>query len=56
MSHALNKVKWCLRKAEQELEESGLHRGLVKLEEDAELAKKHIAKAEHNLHKLGRKP
>lgn len=49
MSHASNKVDWCLNKAKRELEESNLHRGLVKINEDAESAKKHIIKAEHNL-------
>lgn len=49
MSQASNKVKWCLNKAKRELEESDLHRGLVKVEEDVELAEKHITKAEHNL-------
>jgi len=49
MSQASNKVKWCLDKAKKELEESDLHRGLVKTEEDIELANKHIIKSEHNL-------
>jgi len=49
MSEASNKVKWCLNKAKRELEESKLHRGLVKIEENKELANKHITKAEHNL-------
>jgi len=49
MSQVSNKVKWCLNKAKRELEESDLHRGLVKVEEDLELAEKHIIKAEHNL-------
>src|SRR3989338_8259591 len=49
MSEASNKVKWCLNKAKRELEESSLHRGLVKAEGIEELAKKHITKAEHNL-------
>ncbi len=49
MSQATNKVKWCLNKAEKELKESNFHRGLVKHEQDLELAKKHIIKAEHNL-------
>lgn len=49
MSHASNKVKWCLDKAKKELEESDLHRGLIKTQENIELAQKHITKAEHNL-------
>ena len=49
MSQASNKVKWCLNKAKRELEESNLHRGLVKVNEDMESANKHIIKAEHNL-------
>ena len=49
MSKVSNKVKWCLNKAKRELEEIGLHRGLIKGEPDMELAEKHIVKAEHNL-------
>jgi len=49
MSQASNKVKWCLKKAKKELEESDMHRGLVKTDSNIELAKKHIIKAEHNL-------
>lgn len=49
MPQANNKVDWCLKKAERELAEKGMHRGLVKVDEDIELAKKHLAKAEHNL-------
>ncbi len=49
MSHAENKVKWCLKKAEKELKEGKKQRGLVKVKPDLELARKHILKAEHNL-------
>ena len=49
MSHAKNKVEWCLRKAERELKESDLHRGLLKSKPDVEKAKEHIVKAEHYL-------
>lgn len=49
MSQASNKVKWCLNKAKKELEETGLHRGLIKEESDIKIAEKHIRKAEHNL-------
>ncbi len=49
MSQASNKVKLCLNKAERELEEKGIHRGLVKTEPNKHLAEKHITKAQHNL-------
>lgn len=49
MPHISNKIKWCLNKAKRELEETGLHRGLVEGEPDMNLAEKHIVKAEHNL-------
>lgn len=49
MSQVSKKVKWCLNKAKRELEETGLHRGLVKEEQDMNLAEKHVIKAEHNL-------
>ncbi len=49
VSHPKNKVNWCLKKAEKELQENRKHRGLVKKEPDIELARQHIAKAEHNL-------
>ncbi|MBI2499470.1 HEPN domain-containing protein [Candidatus Woesearchaeota archaeon] len=49
MTHAKNKVDWCLKKAERELKEGRKHRGLVKSEPDIDEAKKHIKKAEHNL-------
>lgn len=39
MSHAENKVKWCLNKAEKELMEGKKHRGLVKIEPDINRAK-----------------
>lgn len=47
MSHAKNKVDWCIEKAKKELEKSGKHRGLIKTEADLEKARKHIKKAEH---------
>lgn len=40
MSHAKNKVKWCLKNAE---------RGLLKVKEDVGEAREHIKKAEHDL-------
>ena len=49
MSHAANKVKWCLNKAKKELETSSNHRGLVRIEENNFLAEGHLKKAEHNL-------
>jgi uncharacterized protein (UPF0332 family) len=49
MSHAKNKVKWCIQKAQKELEKGDKHRGLIKVSSNLEKAKEHIAKAEHNL-------
>lgn len=49
MSHTKNKVEWCLRKAERELKESEVHRGLIKVNSNKEKAKEHIGKAEHYL-------
>lgn len=49
MSHVSNKTEWCLNKAARELKELGFHRGLIRIDEDIELAEKHILKAEHNL-------
>src|SRR3989344_576793 len=47
MSQAKNKVRWCLKKAERELKDTGKHRGLVKINPDLEKARKHLLKAEH---------
>lgn len=49
MSHAKNKVDWCLEKAERELKESGKHRGIVKIKPDLEKARGHLNKADHYL-------
>ena len=49
MSHAKNKLDWCLKKAEKELEEQGKHRGLIVIKPDKKQALEHIKKAEHNL-------
>ena len=55
MSQASKHLEWCLKKAEEEIEEckkKGLkpkHRGLLKIEPNTEEADKHIKKAEHNL-------
>lgn len=48
MSHAKNKVEWCLNKAKRELQEGKKHRGLIKVEADIERAREHLAKAERN--------
>lgn len=47
MSHAKNKVEWCLNKAKKELDKEGKHRGLIKNSPNIEEARKHISKAEH---------
>lgn len=49
MSHARNKVEWCIRKAQKELQEGKKHRGLLKVDADLEKAREHLAKAERNL-------
>ena len=49
MSHAKNKVEWCLNKAKKELQEGKKHRGLIKIDVDLEKAREHLAKAERNL-------
>jgi len=46
MSHAKNKVEWCLKKAEKELKESDKHRGLLKIKPDIEKSQEHIDKAQ----------
>ncbi len=46
MTHAENKLKWCLRKAEKE----GIkHRGIKQITPNLHKAYDHIKKAEHNL-------
>ncbi len=47
MSHAKNKVQWCLSKARDELQKSGNHRGLIQEKPDLNKAESHIKKAEH---------
>ena len=47
MTHADNKVDWCLKKAEKEFKEEGKHRGLLKVEASKEKALAHLDKAEH---------
>jgi len=49
MSHSENKVGWCLRKAEKEIQQGKRHKGLVPIKANLELAREHIKKAEHNL-------
>ena len=49
MSHAKNKLDWCLKKAEKELKEEGTHRGLLQVKPNKVQALEHIRKAEHNL-------
>jgi len=49
MSHAKNKLDWCLKKAEKEMKEKGKHRGIAIVKPDKNLALEHISKAEHDL-------
>ncbi len=49
MSHAKNKLDWCLRKAEKELKEGSMHRGLRKIKPNKEQSTEHVKKAEHFL-------
>ena len=49
MSHAKNKVEWCITKAKKELQAGKKHRGLVKVDANLKRAREHLAKAEHNL-------
>jgi len=49
MSHAKNKVDWCLKKAEKELKQGDKHGGFVIIKPDLEKAREHIIKAEHYL-------
>src|SRR3989344_7013497 len=55
MSQAAKHVEWCLNKAKKEIEEykklgkRPKHRGLLKNNPNPDEAKKHLAKAEHNL-------
>src|SRR3989338_2753799 len=55
MSQASKHVEWCLHKAQKEIEECKKqgkrlkHRGLLEANADIDEAKKHLAKAEHNL-------
>lgn len=55
MSQTSKQIDWCLKKAQKEIKEceklgkSKKHRGLLKIQPNEELAKKHLQKAEHNL-------
>ncbi|MBI5065455.1 hypothetical protein HZA97_04395 [Candidatus Woesearchaeota archaeon] len=55
MSQVSKHVQWCIKKAENEIKEckslgkKQKHRGLLKVDLDDNEAKKHLAKAEHNL-------
>jgi uncharacterized protein (UPF0332 family) len=49
MSHAENKMSWCLKKAEDELAIGKTHRGLIKIIPNLEKANAHLVKAEHYL-------
>ena len=49
MTHTKNKIKWCLKKAQEEINKNKKHRGLIKVNPDINEARKHLAKAEHNL-------
>jgi uncharacterized protein (UPF0332 family) len=49
MSHAKNKVEWCLNKAKKELEKEGKHRGLIETDSNIKKAREYIEKAEHYL-------
>ena len=49
MTHATNKIQWCLDKAKKELKAEHKHRGLLQVAPDEKRAREHLAKAEHNL-------
>jgi len=54
MPHSKNKVQWCLMKAEKELKEGRMHRGLVDVRPNQGIIRAHIKKAEHNLKAVSR--
>ena len=43
MSHAKNKIEWCLKKAENELKTSNKHSGLININPDLEKDRKEMA-------------
>ena len=49
MSKAKNMLKWCLNKAQAEIKNGEIHRGLIKIKPDKKLALEYLIKAEHNL-------
>lgn len=49
MSHAENRVDWCVKKTIREKEEGRKHRGLLKITSDITTAENHTSKAQHNL-------
>jgi uncharacterized protein (UPF0332 family) len=49
MSHAKNKIEWCMNKAKKEMKEGKKHRGLVVTKADEKKSREHVSKAEHNL-------
>lgn len=60
MSQASKSVEWCLKKASKEIEECKKlgkrlkHGGLLKVTPNIDEARKHLAKAEHNLQGITR--
>lgn len=52
MSQAENKIKWCLKKAEKEINYRRKHRGLVKIKPNSKIIESHIKKSEHNLNAI----
>ena len=42
-------VKWCLKKAKEELAKGDMHRGIVKIKSDDKMVLDYLSKAEHNL-------
>jgi len=60
MSQASKHIDWCLNKAKKEIEECkklgkrAKHRGLLKAIPNIEEAKKHLAKAEHNMNGISK--
>jgi uncharacterized protein (UPF0332 family) len=49
MSQANNQIKWCLKKAEEELKTNDKHRGLIITKPNIKLARDYINKADHYL-------
>jgi len=60
MSQASKHLEWCLNKARKEIEEcknlgkKPKHRGLLKVDQDFEEAKRHLNKAKHNFQAITR--